>query len=425
MNNNENGYKVGDKFEATVKSVRRDGVYINMPEGGSGIISPRCWGSGREMTRALALIKPGDKVPVVVKSYNPVCRVLSLLLDGGKLRLGSHGHNDEKKPRRSARRPVAARKEAAHPAKAAYRPMPAGSTLLVDVANLLGAIGPADAARNLGIIASSLEQRGFRVAFYLERRTWGWGMYNQATERQADAWREFSHDPRLSLVDRESDLAMLQVAAAVGDAYVCTRDHLADYAEAFPEIVGERRRSFSVTNLCGRKFLAIDGLVDAVVIDPEDSAPEAEAAPAQSERTVEAPADTAPVLHEKEAPAGQPDEFATHARIADPVRYLCKLAEKDHRAYRALARHFSGKDAGLERKYIRLAVAAERRGRETRIRDARLFKAAKRGASIMGHFSRQRRNAVGIAEFARVHDDISSCLAARRKSRVHIGRRAA
>ena len=419
-------YIPGRKFVATVKAVRSEGVYIKMPAGGSGIISPKCWGSGRAKAEALAMIKPGDKVSVVVKSYNRACRVLSLLLDGGQIRIDySHAPGEAKGSRRFARRPVAVRKEAAHLAKAAYRPMPAGSTLLIDIANLLGAIGPADAARNLRIIVSGLEQRGFGVALFLERRAWGWGMHNQESEQQAAAWREFSHDPRPSLVDGESDLAMLQVAAVVGNAYVCTRDHLADYAETYPEIVKDRRRSFSVTNLGGRTIFAIEGLVDAIAIDPADSEPEAEATPTQSERKTEEPADATSVPREKAAPAGQPDMFATHARIADPVRYLGRIAEKDHRAYRALARYFSGTDARLERKYLRLAAAAERRGRETSIRDARRFKAARRGVRPMGHFSRQRRNAIGIAEFARAHDDIAGRLAARRQSRVYFDQRAA
>lgn len=418
-------YNTGSKFVATVKAVRSEGVYIKMHAGGSGLISSKCWGSGMEMARALAMIKPGDKVPVVVKSYNRACRVLSLLLDGGLIRLDSHAPREAKGFRRFARRPVVVKKEAAHPAKAAYRPIPAGSTLLLDIANLLGAIGPADAARNLGIIASSLEQRGFVVALFLERRTWGWGMHNQESEQQVAAWREFLHDSRLSLVDGESDLAMLQVASVVGNAYVCTRDHLADYAETYPEIVKERRRSFSVTNLGGRTIFAIEGLVDAIAIDPEDSKPEAKATPTQSERMAEESDDATLVPCEKAEPTGQADVHATHARIANPVRYLGRMAEKDHCAYRALARHFSGTDTWLERKYLRLAAAAERRGRETRIRDERRYKAARRGVRPMGHFSRQRRYAIGIAEFARVHDDIASRLAASRQSRVYFDQRAA
>ena len=33
-------FNIGDKFEATIKSVRDEGVYIYMGKGGSGTISP-------------------------------------------------------------------------------------------------------------------------------------------------------------------------------------------------------------------------------------------------------------------------------------------------------------------------------------------------------------------------------------------------
>ena len=101
------------------------------------------------------------------------------------------------------------------------------------------------------------------------------------------------------------------------------------------------------------------------------------------------------------------------------------LAEKDADAYYALADHYSGKNAKQERKYLRLAAVAEKRGRETLRRDVRRFKAAKRGTILAGHFSRQRRNAVGIAEFVRVHNDIASCLAERRHQNGRANRRAA
>ena len=81
------------------------------------------------------------------------------------------------------------------------------------------------------------------------------------------------------------------------------------------------------------------------------------------------------------------DSFANHRRLADPVRYFGRLAAKDSNAYYALADHFAGADAKLERKYLRLAAAAEKRERETRLRDVRRFKAARRGECLAGHLS--------------------------------------
>ncbi len=425
MNSKINRFNIGDKFEATIRAIRAEGVYIDMPEGGNGTISPACWGNGEERAKALAMIKPGDKMPVIVKSYNSANRSLSLLLDGGKISLDLRRARQVKPFSHVARRPVSTKKVAEHSAKPAYKPIPVGSTLLVDCANLLSVIGPIDAARNLKFVGSELEQRGFKVAFFLERRAWGWCMYNQVSDRQAAEWRDFSHDARLSLVDGESDLAMLQVGAVVRDAYLCTRDHLADYAETYPEIVRERRRSFSATNLCGRMLLAIDGLVDAIAIDPASFLPERAENPAQCEHKDEAPADTLPMQFDAKPSACPAFALSERGHVADPVRYLSRLAEKDHRAYRALAKLFSGKDAQRERRYLRLAVAAERRERKARIRDARRFKAAKRGEMIKGHFSRRKRTEIGIAEYARVHYDIASYLDVRRHASARLRRRAA
>ena len=421
MNSKINRFNVGDKFEATIRAIRTEGVYIDMPEGGSGIVSPACWGSGEERAKLLATIKPGDMVPVIVKSYNSANRSLSLLLDGGNISLDMRRARPAKPFRHVTRRTATAKKIASLPAKPVYKPIPYGSTLLIDCANLLSMIGPVDAARNLKFVGRELEQRGFSVAFFLERRAWGWCMYNQVSDKQGSAWREFSRDPRLSLVDGESDLAMLQVANAVPNAFIFTRDRLADYSGTYSEIVSDRRRSFSVVNLGGRMLLAIDGLVDAVVIDPKAVEVEREADPV-GEEPVPAEAGTS---EKSEAGCSLPDAFAKHSRFADPVRYFGRLAEKDVDAYYALADHYSGKNAKQERKYLRLAAVAEKRGRETLRRDVRRFKAAKRGTILAGHFSRQRRNAVGIAEFARVHNDIASCLAERRHQNGRANRRAA
>ena len=418
MNSKINKFNIGDKFEATIKSVRDEGVYIYMGKSGSGTISPACWGNGEERAKALAMLKPGDRVPVVVKSYNKANRSLSLLLDGGKLSLGPSHDGKWKKSEQDKHRHANAPKSAQPPAKPAYKPIPAGSTLLIDVANLLGAIGPVDAARNLAIVGQELELRGFSVAFFLERRAWGWCMYNQVSNKQGCAWRDFSRDPRLSLVDGESDLAMLQVANAVPNAFICTRDRLSDYSGTYSEIVSDRRRSFSVVNLGGRMLIAIDGLVDAVAIDPPVAEVECEAGPVREEEPASAETETA-AKSETEAECSFPDSFAKHARIADPVRYFGRLAEKDADAYYALADHYSGKSARKERKYLRLAAVAEKRCRETLRRDVRRFKAAKRGTILAGHFSRQRRNAVGIAEFARVHNDLACRIV---DHRLHCGR---
>ena len=398
-------YKVGQHTTATIRAVHEEGVYVRIPERWNGVVSPKCWGDKEARKKALAALRSGEKLQVVVKSVDIHSRSLSLLLD-----------------------PMAAFEL---PRKPSFEEIKTGSVLLVDTANLLSELGPEDAGRKLSIVRDEIERRGYRVLFFLERRALGWCLYSQSSEDQVLEMKEFTSDARVSLVDGESDLAMLQVAAALPNSYCCTRDHFDDYADTFREIVGSRRRSFSSIGFDGRVLLSFEGMRDAIVIENRAAHETCNLpSPVTAEgECVAQGCDEIPCDDKKEASsdiaAGCVCEsnlrgsfvqgLIARGEVERAVRYLEKVAGKDPNAYYELADIFAERDSKAVRKYIRLAEDAERRNRKTDIRNRRRLRSAQRMNAAVDHLSRQKRKAIGFSEFARVHDEILGYLHLRQK----------
>ena len=392
-NMNINNMKAGCRFTATVKSVREAGVYTEMPENrGSGTISQ-------------------------------------------------------------------------FPRKPEFQPIPAGTMLLVDASNLLGVTGAEHAARILRGMSHALREQGYKPVLFIERRCLTWARCNQVSWDEEDELAEFAARADVVVVEDggrkdggEADCAMLQMAEVFEDSVCLTQDRFLDYANVHPSIVGTRRvRPFSVAMLEGRIIVLVSGLVRAIAIDVRDSGVlsvekderEITQPPVDMPAPAELPAEDKVLGHEapeqvasepeevtaacvteecaaeNDAPAGSLEE--AYVRKADlllargegerAVRYLCRVAEKDYRAYYALAEHYAGKDVKLERKYLRLAAAAERRDRKTRLRYERRFAAAKRDGLKSGHLSRRTRAQVGMAKFASDHHAITGWLETHREFR--------
>ena len=274
------GFKPGDAYCATVIAVRESGVNVRMPaDKGSGMVSTRCWGAGAARAQALAKVKVGDRLDVIVKSYDRNTMTLSLVLKGFE-RLLKPVAKPAARPAKK-RRPEAAKMAVpvrSHDVarKPSYHPLAKGTTLLLDTANLIGKLGPEHAAARLAAIVSTLEERGYKALLFWEYRSLGWTLGHQVSIGDAAALEEFAHGKDVSLVREESDLALLQAAQALPDSIIVTGDRLADYADAFPGIVAtSRHRSFSVVRVDGRALLTIYGLKDAIVItDPVAAEPE-------------------------------------------------------------------------------------------------------------------------------------------------------
>lgn len=267
MRSKEIKFRRGDRFVATIKSVRIEGVYIEMPGGvGEGVVSARCWGNGKKRKVAMALLKPGDKISVVVKWFYPQTKILSLVLpnDGTTSKLAQtkvqmpHNASGKNRPSR----------------KPTYHPIAPGAVLLIDTANLFGAIGHDNAAHNLECILQKLQEWGYGVVFFMERRTQTWCVCQQDSPSAAGAFMDFCAKSNVTLVDGESDLAMLQVARSVDNAVCCSRDRFKDYADAYSDIVnGPRKRSFSSVQINKKKCLSIEGVPAAIVLEMPREAP--------------------------------------------------------------------------------------------------------------------------------------------------------
>lgn len=399
-------FKRGAKYLATVTAVRKEGVAVAMPGGqGCAMVSACCWGKGERRDAALAKLREGDELKVVVKSYDRHARNLSLVLVGCEHLLRGVAKPSGKKPPKIWKKdPVekAGSRELAampmdKPAKSNYRLIPDGATMLVDTANVLGAMGPQHAAHRLSAIERSLSERGHEMVFFIENRTLGWLRYNQDTPEEVDALEAFCSKSNVSKVGGEADLPILQAACVFPDSVILTRDHYEEYSETFPEVVGsERLCNCSSVMVGGKTLLSIVGLRDAIVIDDIQNPAPATAADAEEEVAVvpteiEVAADAEELVEEPVTRAlpsfavrtmrkgllGVGDACREKGDFTRALTCYGRIARKDPAAYYDMADIYSDNRSGLSDarvalKYQRLGQKNERKFRQCRLRCARL-----------------------------------------------------
>lgn len=270
-------------LRATVKAVNKTGVMVKMPCGrGAGVISSRCWGTGIEREDALAAIRPGDELDVIVRSYDARTMTLSLVLVGCEHLVAS-----TKKESKKMVRQVARPQRAMYPCKPSFVPIAANTMLLWDASNLLGAAGAENAARTFAAISESMSEQGYKTMFFIERRCLTWALHNQRSTDEADELDAFARRGDVVIVGDggngtgEADSAILQMAEAMPGSVCVTRDRYEDYAHAYPGIVGtDRIRSFSVAKAGGKSMILVNGLAHAIVV--EDAPPHVRATPSES-----------------------------------------------------------------------------------------------------------------------------------------------
>lgn len=404
-------YNVGDRFVATIKDVRAEGVYI-VRDSGSGCISPRCWGDGEVRKAALARIRPGDLVEVEVVSWHPKANTISLVLAG----------TTSSKLRRSV---MHGGQPIAHAHKPDFKPIPSGSLMVIDLANIFGKVGPAHAARVLEAIASTLDKGGYRPLFFIERRTLGWLMHNQGSVAEESALMDFCRRGDVSLVGDEADLPILQTLEVEDGSYAVSGDGFSDYAKEFPAVVGAKGRilKFSFARVGERLNISIDGLRYMVVVPMHDEAAELHEEPAaHSDPDVAAvkdiPTDTAPVEHPQRKSAAK-----VHiGKMSSAIRYFGKVAKKDPLGYFELAELFGsgacgGKtDAKKAARYEKLGREFCKRQREMAKRYSRLnAMRIKDGRKGCPHMSKRQISDMRIADFIRGHEEIAEYFSLRRK----------
>ena len=157
----------GQKLKVWVRKVRPEGVYVKLPNGGTGTVSPRCWGDGAERKERLANIQPGDNLDVVVCSWAARTKTASLVLPGFEyLKLAQ-----------KAKRAMWNKCMGASPApKPQFTPIPKGSLIVFDLANVFGHIPVALIPAFMVVARVGLKSAGYNVVFCLEKRAmyWAW-----------------------------------------------------------------------------------------------------------------------------------------------------------------------------------------------------------------------------------------------------------
>ena len=389
-------FKRGERFLAKVKDVRREAVEVIMPDDrGCGLISACCWGTGEDRVAALAALSVGDTLEVVVRSYDSSNRNLSLILPGCKNLMPDSEKCDSKVSRK--------RKQAKHsqnnahdvavkPMKKSvkklakkpdYHPIPSGTTFLIDTANVIGALGPEQAAHKLSVIKDALVAHGYKAVFFLEYRSLSWMCGNQDSESEVAALKAFCSKPNVSKVSGEADLPILQAASEIPDSVIVSRDHFDDYRGTYPDVVGsDRHCTCSSAVIDGKTFFTIRGLRDAIVIDngPEEILV-LEDRPEPQDKPI------APMSALRKGLLGAGDACRTKGDFEKAIACYSRIAHKVPSAYFDIAQIYA--DAYrvdlTAQKYVKLGERDARKTRQCAMRQARIRAERRRiGASNTG-----------------------------------------
>ena len=399
-------YAKGEQFLATVKSVRQEGVYIKMPNGGAGVVSTRCFGSGEARRTALAKIRPGDKLMVKVVSWHPMSKTLSLILSGKAL------------AKKMSHAPRAEFRRLSH--KPSFKAIPPKTLLVVDTANLIGDIEPEHVAAMLEGTAATLHEAGYRTMFFLERGTLTWLMHHQASSEGEKRLDAFSRRDDVVLVGAkaEADLPILQTLESVPESCAISLDRFWDYKDAFPEIVDSARiRTFSLVRYGDKLNISIDGIRQMISVslkgDEEAPVPEDEEKPvllATKEATAPAAAQT-PRSPTDAGVLGIGLRMMERGSVESAIRLISRAEKKNPAAYFALAEAYSQGNVGepdqkAAAKFKRLGDKLARRQRQAERRYARKNAARRRdGYFSCPHLSARKIKAMGLADFARGHEE--------------------
>lgn len=379
-------YTPGQTITATIRKARVEGLVLNVAGVASAIMSTRAFGSGEERHAIIKRMRPGDRITGRVLAFYPQTNQLTLEY-------------------------VPPREKPARLRKPEHKPLDAGTVCLVDTANVLGFTGPEHAACILETIAAELVSQGYKSMFFLEHRTYVWARCNQCSNAEVAALDAFVKRDDFALITdngaannkSEADAPILQVAEAIGNSVVVSRDHYADYSRLHPDIVGSGRvRAFTVVKPGNQTIITIDGLTRAVVVDLAEKFAD------ECVEKVNAAEDIQPDVEEDRAVhhhglTAIADGYLKKGDMRKAEQMYAKAAKKDPEAYRALAEMYCGgmgmnADPKKAARYERLARKLEKRRTECEKRYNRLrAQSAREGRYQCDHFSYKRRKALSIA----------------------------
>lgn len=248
----------GQILPATVKRVDKVVAYFSVAGACSATVSAKACAKGGAV--AFGDLAEGQQVRVRVKAWYPRTRQLVLAgVEGIICAVKVKTPNIGKK--------TSVCNYALRTAKPDYEPLPKGTVILVDGANLLHEFEPTEASKVLRSVADGLKEQGYAARVCLEHRAWKFYSCHQGSDEAGEKFKELCRELEVTTVGREADLAILQILKAVPKSVGLTNDRYADYAKTFPDLVGTSRlRRFSVTKIKDMKLISIDGLDKAITI---------------------------------------------------------------------------------------------------------------------------------------------------------------
>lgn len=269
----------GQVVVGTVKFVRPEGIPVAVPAGNrvvNGTLSPRCFGHGAERVTAMAKINPGDKIEMVVRSYDAHTNSASLVLPGFE--------DMPRLPKKmKVRKPESASNSVVRQTKPQFVPEEKGCVFVFDLANVAGELPMACIPNAKAAIEERFAEAGYSVLFYLEKRAACWLSHALPSEAAKDKFfSDFRANGNASYVGSykkvgstekkrgESDQAILATVAAIPQAVACSCDGFRDYSDAYAEVIENRVRQFCVVTLPnGSAVLTVEGAgCGAVIIPP-------------------------------------------------------------------------------------------------------------------------------------------------------------
>ena len=361
----------GQVVMARVKRIDAVSAYLTVRGACSVVVSAKAFGPDGAV--AFADLAVGQQVLARVKAWYPQNRQIVLAGVEKIVRLG------KKQTANVGRRTV-------RPAKPDYEPLAKGTVALVDGANLLHKFEPTEATKVFRSLSDGLKAQGYEGRIYLEHRAWKFVSCHQASAADGEQFKTLCRDLEVTIVGRESDIAILQALKVVPNSVAVTKDRFDDYAKAFPELVGSSRlRGFSVTRIGGETLIAIDGLVEAIKVSEPvlEKSPVVEALPTveSEEEEFEVFGFEANTVRQRTftmnvAPGlcGHGNVLLMKGNVKGAERCFEKMAAR-HRCegYAGLAAVWSnrGNDKMAER-YVQLGEKQARRLRDQRLRNRRI-----------------------------------------------------
>ena len=320
---------------------------------------------------------------------------------GAKHRAGTRRCQSQKSRHDAASPKVFAQKTASR--KPAYHLIPEGATLLIDMANILGAMDPLHAAHTFATIEATLVSRGFRALFFVENRALMWMCCHQENQNERNALEAFCGKSNVTRVSGkgEADLVMLQTARSLLGSICVTRDRFRDYAATYSEIVGTKRhRTCAAVTLDDKVLLSIDGLRDPIAIEREIPQTVVVTETISEESVSKGVPQT--VLTEEVATSAQPsrkgllavgDACRAKGDVAKAVALYGRAAKKDPSIYFDIADLYSTDEdgeAGYRRavKFTRLGQKNAKKLSERKLRQARLRAEMHRGGCRLSGWRR-------------------------------------